>query len=169
MSNASSSTYGRFETRARVEADPTGTMSGLVMTWPNAGNNCLNGELDFYETGHPIGTRKPFYSYLHHPTADQLCTPTPQTQFIHDFDGTQWHKVVMEWTPTTINIKVYSSPSGGPETLISDRTLTEDSTDKIPDVGHHITIQLDAFKTTPLPDNVVVHEYVDYVRHYRKI
>lgn len=169
MSNVTDSIYGRFEARVRVEADPTGTMSGLVLTWPEAGNNCLNGELDFFETGHAANTRQPFYSYLHYPTADQVCTPTPQRQFVHNFDGTQWHKVVMEWTASSINVKVYSSPTGGAETLISDNTLTEDTTDKIPDVLHHMTIQLDAFKSAPLPDNVVVKQYVDYVRHYRKL
>jgi hypothetical protein len=145
-----SSTYGAFETRVRTENDPSGTMSGIVMTWPDGNDNQLNGELDFYETGRNT-TRTPFYSYLHYPNCATVC----QTRLIHDADASQWHVMRMEWSPSRIDV-------------FRDGVLAGSITDpaKITDAAHHVTVQLDTRTTTPLPSPV--RQYVDYVRVYRK-
>jgi hypothetical protein len=158
MSGKFSTTYGAFETRVRTEVDPSGTMSGLTMTWPEGSqDNCKYGELDFYETGTGTNTRTPFYSYLHYPN----CIPGSrvQKQVVHQADGSQWHVMRMEWEPSTI--RIYRDGA-----LIS--TLNEDPSSDIyvPDVAHHPTIQLDAFNTRALPSPV--REYVDYYRIYTK-
>lgn len=142
--------YGRFESRVRTEVDLSGTMSGLTLTWPDSGDSHLDGELDWYETGHGT-SRNPFYSYLH----SENCPSgtTCQTQIVHNADATQWHTMTMDWTASAI--KIYRDG-----VLIG--TLTDAA--KIPDVYHHAVTQLDAFNTRPIPS--VVHEYVDYLRVY---
>jgi hypothetical protein len=166
MSNRMNMTYGKYEARVKTDADPSGIMSGVLLTWPGiSDNNALYGENDYYETGTKAGTRNPFYSYIHWPNSPAT---SYQTQFTHNSDGTQWHRVVMEWTAEYINIKVYSSPDNGTETLVSDKTLRESddpARDNIPDVAHHATIQLDAFSTALLGQNVVMQ--VDYIKAYK--
>lgn len=175
MSNYTYTKYGRFETRVRTEIDPTGTMSGVILTWPWDGtSNLLNGENDFYETLHPKGTRTPFKSFIHYPNS---ATGSEQTAWTHNSDGTQWHKVVMEWAPIKnssgtiideyINIKVYKDDG----TLVSDNTLKESddpSRENIPNIAHRVCIQLDQFQEQYLLTQDV-HMYVDYMRVYKNL
>jgi len=171
MSNKTATKYGKFETRVKTEVDPTGTMSGVILTWPfDNSSNLLNGENDFYETGHPKGTRTPFYSFIHYPNA---LSGGEQSRFVHNSDGTQWHKVVMEWAPIPatndeyINIKVYKDDG----TLVSNNTIKESddpTRENLPNIMHRLCIQLDAFQEV-LPLTQPVKMTVDYARVYKYV
>lgn len=65
-------TYGRYEVRVRTDVDPSGTMSGLVLTSPQAGQD-------------PAGGPNRMYSAVDDPAA-----------------SADWHTIVLEWTPTSI-------------------------------------------------------------------
>lgn len=147
MSTQRSYTYGWFEFRVRTEPDPTGTMSGVVLTWPLSGGWPEDGENDIYETGADAGTRSPFYSYVHYGAANN------QHVFRHDADGAQWHTMAMDWRPDAIRFYRDGAPAG---------TLTDASA--IPDVAHLLCIQLDAMATRQL--TAPVRMFVDYVRIY---
>jgi Glycosyl hydrolases family 16 len=147
MSNRQSYTYGWFEFRVRTEPDPTGTMSGVVLTWPDSGHWPVDGENDIYETGAHAGARRPFDSYIHYgPDNDQY-------RFTHDADGAQWHTMAMDWRPDAIS-------------FYRDGTVAATLTDAaaIPAVAHHLCIQLDATSTREL--TMPVRMFVDYVRIY---
>ncbi len=169
MSNKTATKYGKFETRVKTEVDPTGTMSGVILTWPfDNSSNLLNGENDFYETGHPSGTRTPFYSFIHYPNS---ISGGEQSRFVHNSDGTQWHKVVMEWAPIPstndeyINVKVYRDDG----TLVSNNTIKESddpTRENLPNIAHRLCIQLDAFQEV-LPLTQPVKMMVDYARVYK--
>jgi beta-glucanase (GH16 family) len=147
-----STTYGAFESRVRCEADPSATMSCLTLTWPDAGGNSLNGELDWYETGTDTD-RIPFKAFLHWPNCPS--GTTCQTAFTYNADGKQWHDMRMEWGPNRIDLYMDGVLVG-----------SETNPDHIPDVPHHAVAQLDARKSAPVP--APVHEYVDYIRVYKK-
>ncbi len=138
--------YGKFEFRVRTEADPSTATSGVVLTWPQSGNWPIDGENDMYETG-TGSSRNPFHTYIHYGANNS------QHSFTHNADGTQWHIMAMEWSPTAI--KMYRD-----DALVW--TMTD--TNAIPDVYHHLCIQLDAFKSTMTG---VVHMYVDWVKIYQ--
>jgi beta-glucanase (GH16 family) len=140
--------YGRFEVRARTEPDPTGTMSGVVLTWPESGNWPADGENDIYETGTAVNSRSPFHSFVHYGQDNQ------QYEFTQNADGAQWHTVVMDWRRTAI--KIYR-----------DGRFVGQVTNKaaIPDVQHFVAVQLDAMTSRRLTRPVRM--YVDYVRVYR--
>lgn len=148
MSNRRSYTYGWFEFRVRTEPDPTGTMSGVVLTWPESERWPVDGENDIYETGADAGTRFPFHSYVHYGTAND------QYRFTHDADAAQWHTMAMDWRPDAIS-------------FYRDGTLAATLTDvaAIPDVAHHLCIQLDATATREL--TMPVRMFLDYVRIYQ--
>jgi beta-glucanase (GH16 family) len=148
MSNRQSYTYGWFEFRVRTEPDPTGTMSGVVLTWPESGRWPVDGENDIYETGANAGTRFPFHSYVHYGAAND------QYRFTHDADAAQWHTMAMDWRPDAIN-------------FYRDGNLVATLTDvaAIPDVAHHLSIQLDATATRGL--TMPVRMLLDYVRFYQ--
>jgi hypothetical protein len=147
MANRRDLTYGRFEFRVRTEADPTGTTSGVVLTWPESDNWPIDGENDIYETGNAV-SRSPFYSYVHYGSTNQ------QYHYRHEADAAQWHTFVMDWRPTAV--KVYRDGA-----LVW--TLTDAAA--IPRVPHHLCIQLDATASAILSQPVRM--YVDYVRVYR--
>ena len=141
-------TYGKFEFRVRTEKDPSLATSGVVLTWPKSGKWPIDGELDIYETM-TNGQRNPFYTVLHYGADNQ------QIEFKHHIDATQWHIIAMEWFPDVIHIfrngeLVY--------------TCTEQ--EAIPQVPHHICIQLDAFKTEMTEP---VKMYVDWVKIYQQV
>jgi len=140
--------YGRFEFRVRTEVDPTGTTSGVILTWPQSEHWPEDGENDIYETLNLKGTRSPFMSFVHYGASNE------QYWWRHDADGAQWHTMAMEWTETAI-------------TIYRDGALVWTVTDKvaIPDVPHHLAIQLDPITNTPLAASVRM--YVDYVRIYQ--
>jgi beta-glucanase (GH16 family) len=148
MSTKPHFTYGRFETRVRTDIDPTGTMSGVVLAWPQSGRWPEDGELDIYETGAAANTRTPFYSFVHYGASNQ------QYYFAHNADGAQWHTLAMEWSAGAIQI-------------FRDGALVWTVTDNaaIPDVAHLLTVQLDAIATRSLSGPVTMD--VDYVRVYQ--
>jgi beta-glucanase (GH16 family) len=148
MSNRQNYIYGWFEFRVRTEPDPTGTLSGVVLTWPESERWPVDGENDIYETGHDAGTRFPFHSYVHFGAANDQYSVT------HDADAAQWHTMAMDWRPDAIR-------------FYRDGTLAATLTDAaaIPDVAHHLCVQLDATATREL--TVPVRMLVDYVRIYQ--
>jgi beta-glucanase (GH16 family) len=148
MAAAEQSRYGRFEFRVRTEPDPSGITSGVVLTWPSFSRWPQAGENDMYETGNARNTRRPFYSYVHYGKHNS------QYSFTHDADGAQWHTMMMDWRANAIRI-------------YRDGLLVWTLTNRraIPDVTHHLTIQLDATKHGKLQGPVRM--YVDYVRIWR--
>jgi hypothetical protein len=148
MSNRQNFTYGWFEFRVRTEPDPTGTMSGVILTWPQSGRWPVDGENDIYETGADVETRYPFHSYVHYGSSNN------QYRFTHDSDGAQWHTMAMDWRPDAIR-------------LYRDGSLAASLTDAtaISDTAHHLCVQLDATATRALTTPVKM--YVDYVRIYQ--
>jgi hypothetical protein len=147
MSNRLNLTYGYFEFRVRTDPDPTGTMSGVVLTRPQSDNSPIDGENDMYETGADVNTRNPFHSYVHYGANNS------QYYFAHNADGAQWHTIGMAWSPTAIDIY----RDGALVWTVSDVAA-------IPDVPHHICVQLDARFTRTLTAPVTMD--VDYVRIY---
>ncbi len=139
--------YGRFEARVRTEADPSETMSGVLITWPAGNYYPDGGENDFYETL-SNASRDPFYSFIHYPD-------TSHEEIVHDASAEDWHEMVMEWTPEAITVYRDGELAG---------TVTEP--EAIPDYPHVLTAQLDA-KRDEMGDNVV-RMYVDWVRVYQR-
>jgi endo-1,3-1,4-beta-glycanase ExoK len=148
MSHVLNQVYGRWEVRIKTDADSSGQLSGLALTWPQSENHPHDGENDFYETAAGDPDRNPFSSFIHHYNATSV---SDQTEFVHNANATDWHVMRMDWTPQYI--KVYR-----------DGVLAGQLTDvsKIPSVAHHLAIQLDALSNDPLSGDV--HMYVDYVK-----
>ncbi|GHV58024.1 beta-glucanase [Bacteroidia bacterium] len=147
MAHRKNYTYGKFEFRVRTEKDSSLATSGVVLTWPESGKWPIDGELDIYETM-TNGQRNPFYTVLHYGADNQ------QIQFQHFIDATQWHTITMEWLPDVIRI-------------FRDGELVYTCTEPeaIPQVPHHLCIQLDAFKKEMTG---IVKMYVDWVKIYQQ-
>jgi hypothetical protein len=148
MASRLNQTYGLYEFRVRTDPDPTGTMSGVVLTWPQSGRWPQDGENDIYETGTRANTRSPFNSFVH------FGKQNSQRWFRHHADGAQWHTMAMDWSPGAI--KVYRDG-------VLDWTMTDRKA--IPHVAHHLCVQLDAFANRQL--TTPVRMYVDWVRIYQ--
>jgi beta-glucanase (GH16 family) len=146
IANRTNRSYGRFEFLVRTDADPSAATSGTVLTWPQSGSMYRDGENDIYETG-SYADRNPFYSFIHYSSG--------QFNMIHYASATQWHKMVLEWSPSAMRIYRDS-------TLV--RTITDAT--RIPDAKHHLSIQLDAIKSSM---SGTVRMYVEYVRIYRRV
>jgi len=146
MAHNLAQTYGRWEFRVRTDADPSAATSGVVLTWPASGNWPVDGENDIYETW-TTPDRFPFSTFVH------FGADNDQEQLVHAADGTQWHDMAMEWTPDAIVIFRDGQWAG---------RIT--NPDAIPDVPHHLTVQLDAW-TDRMGDPVSME--VDWVRVYR--
>ena len=148
MSDKFNQTYGRFEFRVRTDPDPSLVTSGVVLTWPQSGIWPLDGENDIYETTLDAD-RTPFKSFVHYGSTNQ------QYWYIHSgIDGTQWHTMAMEWEPSAI--RIYRDG-------ILAWTVTDASA--IPDVAHHLSIQLDAFKQLMTG---TVRLQVDWIKIYKR-
>jgi len=147
MAHRTNYKYGKFEFRVRTETDPSAATSGVVLTWPQSEKWPEDGELDIYETGPGI-ERNSFFTVVHYNTDNK------QLQFRHSIDATQWHIVAMEWDPNYISI-------------YRDGKLvwTVEDKEAIPDVLHHVCIQLDAAE--PAMEGVV-KMYVDWIKIYQK-
>ncbi len=143
-------TYGRYEARVRTDADPSETMSGLLLTWPQSGDQYNHGENDYYETLQTPGDRHEFYSFIHKPGAPS----SEQDYTVHSASATEWHTMVMEWRAD--KIVIYRDGQ-----VI--KTVNEDGTNRIPDAAHFAAIQLDAWKDS-LPNPVAMQ--VDYLKVY---
>ena len=149
-------TYGKYVFRVRTDNDPSQAVSGVVLTWPQAGNNHRNGENNMYETLTKTPNRNPFFSFIHKPFGNA----STQEFYRHDADGAQFQVMSMEWTPDRITIT-----RQGPGSTSSDSwTVNETSADLIPDVPHHLAIQLDGWKDTI---GGTVRMEVDYVEVYK--
>ncbi|MGI8729474.1 MAG: glycoside hydrolase family 16 protein [Solirubrobacteraceae bacterium] len=141
-------TYGRFVFRVRLEPDPTGTMSGNVLTWPPEQWSPEFTENDMWETGwHPNNTYR-FNTFIH------FGTQNFQHWYVHDKDPSQWHIVEMDWRAERLAIYV-------------DGEFAWETTDEpaIPDIAHHICMQLDPEANRPLEHPIRM--FVDWVRIYR--
>jgi beta-glucanase (GH16 family) len=140
--------YGKFEFRVRTEPDPSEATSGVVLTWPQSEKWPMDGENDMYETG-TNANRNSFKTFIHYGT-----TPSTQYYFGHNADATQWQTVAMEWEADSLR-------------MYDDGKLVWTLTDMnaIPDVPHHLCIQLDAFKKSMTG---VVKMYVDWVKIYQR-
>ena len=142
-------TYGRVEFRVRTEVDPTGTMSGVVLTWPKEQWSPEYTENDMYETGPRANNRSVFDTFIHF--GDTVST---QVFVTHDVDPSQWHTIAMEWYPNLLEVYV----DGALGFSVSDPAM-------IPDILHHVVIQLDARADRRLERPVRM--FVDYVRVYQ--
>ena len=142
-------TYGRVVFRVRTEADPTGTMSGVVLTWPQEQWSPEFTENDMYETGWYANNDYRFDSFLHFSTNHSW-----QKWFMHDSDPTKWHTIEMDWRPDQLSIY----RDGALVWSVTDRAV-------IPDIMHHVCIQLDPKANRRLKKPVRM--FVDYVRVYR--
>jgi Glycosyl hydrolases family 16 len=148
MANRLNRAYGLYEFRVRTDVDPTRNMSGAVLTWPQSGRFPQDGENDIYETG-TYNPRDPFFSFIHFGN-----TASSQTSFKHYADASQWHTMAMDWSAGAI--KIYRD--GALVWTVTDPAV-------IPDVAHHLAIQLDALGTGQLTGPVRM--YVDWVRIYQ--
>ena len=151
MSHRYDQLYGSYEFRVRADPDPTGQLSGVVLTWPQSGRQVPDGEMDIWETLHKAGTRNPWYTFIH---KSQDGKTDSQVWLRHDSDASQWHTVRMDWTSTAIRVYVDG---------VLDGTITDPA--RIPSAAHHLCLQLDAFSNKPL--SAPVRMYVDWVRVYR--
>lgn len=149
MAHTQNYTYGKFEFRVRTEADPSGSTSGVVLTWPESENWPTDGENDIYETGtEPTPHRNPFHTFIHYDPSNK------QVHYQHDANGTDWHIMALEWFSNAL----YIYRDGILVYKVTDKTI-------IPQVPHHICLQLDAFKKEM---SGKVRMYVDWVKIYKQ-
>jgi beta-glucanase (GH16 family) len=148
MANGLNRPYGLYEFRVRTDPDPTHNVSGAVLTWPQSGRFPQDGENDIYETG-TYYPRDPFFSFIHFGT-----TASSQTSFKHYANASDWHTMAMDWSSGAI--KIYRD--GALVWTVTDPAV-------IPDVAHHLAIQLDALGSGQLTGPVRM--YVDWVRIYQ--
>jgi hypothetical protein len=148
MANRVDQAYGFYEFRVRGDADPSAATSGVVLTWPTSGNWPIDGENDIWDITWEDPDRDPIRSFVHYGADNK------QYWFHHGARGTVWHTIGMEWDPDAIRI-------------YRDGTLVWTLTDKaaIPDVAHHLTIQLDAFKKSMTGS---VRLQVNWVKIYKR-
>lgn len=148
MAHKANYKYGKFEFRVKTEPDPSEATSGVILTWPQSEKWPMDGENDMYETG-TGGVPDKFHTFIHYGT-----TGSTQYHYAHSADATQWHIVAMEWEAEELR-------------MYCDGSLVWSLYDMnaIPDVPHHLCIQLDAFKKLMTG---TVKMYVDWVKIYQK-
>lgn len=149
MAHRRNYTYGKFEFRVRSEADPSGSVSAVVLTWPQSEKWPDDGENDIYETHSSSNPNRTFFE-------TNILSGLPLNKWSkgrYEIDAKEWHIVAMEWTEKAIRIYV----DGQLRWRLSDPDL-------IVDKPHHFCIQLDAFKQT-MGDPVKM--YVDWVKIYQ--
>jgi hypothetical protein len=123
-------------------------MSAEVFTWPQVQFTPEYTGNDVYSTGQVVDNHSIFSSFVHFDAHDL------QKLFHHNSDPSQWHTMIMDWTPERLDI----TRDGALAWSITDRLV-------IPDVLHHVSIQLDARTDAPL--RRPVRMFVDYVRIYQ--
>ena len=153
MSHRYDQLYGSYEFRVRVDPDPTGQLSGVVLTWPQSGRQVPDGEMDMWETGHSAAGRNPWKTFIHR---SQDGVSDSQVWLTHNSDASQWHTVRMDWTAHAIRIYVDGALDG---------QITDPA--RIPAAPHHVAVQLDAFSNRPLA--APVRMYVDWLKVYRQM
>ncbi len=131
-------TYGRYSVRVRVDADPAGVTSGVVLLWPESGRWPDDGEIDFFEGWANRETRSPVESNLHwadEAGRDQMVSAA------HAVSGTEWHTYTLDWRPDLVAVSV---DGGKPQVLSTDPI-------RIPHVPMNLAIQLDNFEAVDRP------------------
>jgi beta-glucanase (GH16 family) len=146
MAHRANYKYGKFEFKVRAEPDSSAATSAVILTWPESEQWPVDGENDIYETL-TNASRKPFHTFIHYDKTNK------QHHFQHDADAKEWHVIAMEWSPDSLIIY----RDGQPVYTLTDKNA-------IPQVPHHLCIQLDAFKKTMAGK---VKMYVDWVRIYQ--
>ncbi|MDR1585285.1 MAG: family 16 glycosylhydrolase [Prevotellaceae bacterium] len=139
-------TYGKFEVRVRADDDSSKATSAVLLTWPQSERWPIDGENDFYET--TTNRRESFHTYIHYGADNN------QYHKDHKFNVKEWRVVTMEWEAEWIKIYV----DGELQWTLTDKNA-------IPDVPHHLCIQLDAFKKTMTGSTRM---QVDWVKIYRR-
>ena len=157
MSHGVDQKYGKWVVKVRTDNDPSQAVSGVVLTWPQSGVHPRDGENNIYETLVQSPNRSPFFTFIHKPYGSK----SDQEYKEHHADGSQFQVMTMEWTPSRITI-IREGPGGSSYRDVW--TVNETSADLIPDVAHHLAIQLDAWKHSIA--NPVRME-VDYVEVYK--
>lgn len=147
MAHRQNYTYGKFEFRVRTEVDSSKATSGVVLTWPQSEKWPEDGENDIYETGTGV-SRNPFHTFIHYDKTNK------QYHFAHQADAAEWQLVAMEWEPD--ELRIYRN---------GELVWTLRDKKAIPQVPHHICLQLDAFKKEMTGR---VKLYVDWVKIYQK-
>jgi hypothetical protein len=146
--------YGRYETRVRVDDDPSTTMSAVVLNWnvDTTAHPSCDGEADFYETGRGAGLNS-VKSFLHYEQGTPNCSDaTTQTYMNHSVPANVWHDITLEWTPDVWKV------------CVDGVCRAETDPTKIPQWAQKTVWQLDAFGTSlPAP----VRMEVAYARIYR--
>jgi hypothetical protein len=148
MAHRHHQTYGRYEFRVRTDQDRSEATSGVVLTWPQSNVHPRDGENNIYETLSRPGDRHEFYSFIHEPYG----TVHDQDYTVHPVGADQWHTMEMEWLPDRITLRRDGRTV---------KTIDETGDDLIPDVAHHLAIQLDAWKHSV---DRPVWMQVDYVK-----
>ncbi|MDR1585286.1 MAG: glycoside hydrolase family 16 protein [Prevotellaceae bacterium] len=139
--------YGKFEARVRAGECESKATSAVLLTWPQSERWPVDGENDFYETG--TNDRRSFDTFIHYGANNN------QFHKKHNFDVRDWLIVAMEWEPEWIKIYVNG---------VLQWTLTEKIA--IPQVPHHLCIQLDAFKKEMTGITIM---QVDWVKIYERV
>lgn len=148
MSHRHDQTYGRYEFRVRTDRDPSTATSGIVLTWPQSNVHPRDGENNIYETLAEPADRHEFYTFIHEPFG----TVHDQDYTVHPVSAAEWHTMEMEWLPDRLVLRRDG------QTV---KTIWENADDLIPDVPHHVSIQLDAWKHSLASP---VSMQVDYIK-----
>ena len=151
IANTSNYQYGKFEFRVRADADSSGATSAVVLTWPQSEKWPDDGENDIFETYSDINPYRTFFE-------TNILSGLPLNHWakqIYNLDVKQWHVVSMEWDPTYI--KIYADGVLMWSLMIKSW---------IPQVPHHLCIQLDAFKTIMTGSTRM---QVDWVKIYKRV
>ncbi len=139
---------GRWEVRAKCDADPSGvTAVNMLLLWPKGEGSAVvstRGEINAFESsGWGNAARKPMHSY-HHYGANL------QDRFEHSgVSGLDWHVIAVEWDEA--GIRYYRN--GAQVWQVTDPT-------KMPPAEMVLTMQLDAVKNEDCLG--ARHLYIDY-------
>lgn len=142
--------YGKFEFRVRTDADPSGAMSAVVLTWPQDEKWPDSGENDIYETHSAPNQERNYFT-------SNILSGLPLNKWSnkkYDMDAKEWHIVAMEWQESVIRIYIDG-------VLRWRLTNPKDFVHK----PHHLCIQLDAFEKSMTGETKM---YVDWVKIYQE-
>ena len=169
--------WTRVVARVRVDPDPSGATSGVMIMWPEDCNfqpTRACGEMDYWETGLSPG-RTPVRTFLHYGYDQNKDAERPYTLTQGDgadagtardpLNGTQWHEVVADWWPELgglVGVYVDGKPVIGQQ---DDSNCTDGDCNFITSVPKHPTIQLDLFKKAM---GGAIRMQVDYLRLYQR-
>jgi hypothetical protein len=150
-------TYGRFEARLRVDADPTATMSGVALLWnvDESAHPWYVGENDFWETG---GNHADWNSFVHYRDASSQVSCTHRGADGRLSDATVWHDVVLEWEANRMQVFVDGFAESSCRWI--DPVV-------IPDWPQRLTFQLDALDADL--GAAIVRMEVDRAAIYRRV